>query len=556
MNAAYLALFSLAVFGAGYRFYGGFLSSRVFRLDDNNITPAHRFEDGIDFVPTRRPVLFGHHFTSIAGASPIVGPAIAVIWGWFPAIVWVVLGTVFIGGTHDLGALVVSLRHEGKTIGELTSEIISPRSRTLFLILIFFMLVIVIAVFALIIAILFIRYPESVFPVVTEMVLAVGMGLFLYKRQGSVLVSGIVSVLAVYLLTYLGTLFPITLGATFMGSELTGWIILILTYSFGAAVLPVWLLLQPRDFINAQGLFVGLFFMYLGLFAAGPKVVAPAFVAHPAGAPAIIPFIFIIIACGAISGFHSLVSSGTTVKQLDKETDALPVAYGSMVGEGLLALMAVIACTAGFPTSAAWESHYRSWGAAQGLGSKIAAFVAGGSGFLSACGISPSFARAIVAVIIISFAMTTIDTSTRLQRYVISELGNGFGLKSLTNRHVSGAVAVLSAFGLAVSRGAGKGGMILWPLFGTTNQLLAGLSLLIITVYLIRLGRSFFYTLIPMLFIMLVTLWGMSKNLLKFFASSDWLLLGLGAVMFLLALWMLFEAGRVYKRSRKKAYVH
>jgi carbon starvation protein len=542
MNSLWIAFFALGSFYLAYRFYAGFLSRRIFGLDADLVTPSHAQEDGIDFVPTQKAVLFGHHFTSIAGASPIVGPAIAVIYGWLPALLWIVLGTIFIGGVHDLGALVVSLRHQGRSIGELTHGLVGDRARTLFLFIIFFLLLIVLAVFALVIALLFIQYPETVLPTWGTMVIAVVVGMLIHRGRIGALSAAAVSVVLIYLLTYLGTLYPVRLGETFLGSAREGWIVLILLYSFFAAVLPVWLLLQPRDFINAQGLFLGLAFMYGGLFILRPEIVAPAVSSNPSGAPPLFPFLFIIVACGAVSGFHCLVSSGTSVRQIDKETDARLIGYGSMVGEGVLAVMAVLACTAGFETKAAWNLHYINWNAAQGLSQKIAAFVSGGSRFIAACGIPGEFAQAVVGVIIISFAMTTIDTATRLQRYVIGEIGGKFRIAALKNRYLSGGLAVVTAYFLVISKGAGSGGMTLWPLFGTTNQLLAGLALLVITIYLKKCGKNGAYTFFAMLFVLGMTLWAMVVNINLFYSGGNWLLVSIGSIIFILALWLCLEA--------------
>lgn len=549
MNSLWIALFALGSFYLAYRFYAGFLSQKIFALNPEAITPSHTREDGVDFVPTRRLILFGHHFTSIAGASPIVGPAIAVIYGWLPALLWIVLGTIFIGGVHDLGSLVISLRYQGRSIGELTRDLVGDRSGILFLLIIFFLLLIVLAVFALIIALLFIQYPETVLPSWGTMLIAVAVGFLLRRERLGTGSAAVVSVVLIYLLTYLGTLYPIRLGATWIGAPLQGWIVLILIYSFFAAVLPVWLLLQPRDFINAQGLFLGLALMYGGLLLTRPQIVAPPINVNPAGAPPLFPFLFIIVACGAVSGFHSLVSSGTSVRQIDKETDARLIGYGAMVGEGILAVMAVLACTAGFDTSAAWSQHYVNWQAAQGLGQKIAAFVNGGSGFIAACGVPLDFSRAVVGVIIISFAMTTIDTATRLQRYIIGEIGGRFRIKALGNRYLSGLVAIGTAYFLIISKGSGKGGMVLWPLFGTTNQLLAGLALLVITLYLKRCGKNCGYTVLAMFFVLAMTLWAMLSNVSRFYLDGNWLLVGIGAIIFFLALWLCLEAWLSIRRK-------
>jgi carbon starvation protein len=552
LSSIAIALLTLISFTLAYKFYASHLSRKIFELSPKDITPAHQFKDGVDYVPAKKAVLFGHHFTSIAGAAPIVGPAIAVIWGWLPALLWVVLGTILIGGVHDLGALVVSVRSQGKSIGELTSNLVSPRARTLFLLIIFFLLWIVLAVFALIIAILFVQYPETVLPILVEMLIAVAVGLSFYKTKLGETGPTLLAVMLICFFCYLGTIYPIKLGATFLGSELFSWITIVLIYSFLAAVLPVWLLLQPRDFINAGWLFLGLGLMYAGLFILRPEVVAPAVRLHPPGAPAIFPFLFIVIACGAVSGFHSLVSSGTTAKQLNREQDAKAIGYGAMLGEAVLATMAILACTAGFADKSAWNQHYISWQAAKGLGEKIGAFVNGGGTFMAACGIPHNFAVAITGVIIISFALTSIDTATRLQRYIITELADGLGLEAFQNRYLSGGLAVFTAYFLCMVKGTGKGGLILWPLFGTTNQLLAGLALLIITLYLAHKGKPVFYTLLPMIFIMAMTLWAMLLNIQQYIAEGNWLVAGVGGAILILALWLTYEAWTCFRRERVK----
>ncbi|MEA3283157.1 MAG: carbon starvation protein A [Euryarchaeota archaeon] len=557
MNALILAIMSFGGFLLAYRFYATFLAEKIFALNPAAKTPAHELEDGVDYVPTLKSILFGHHFASIAGAAPIVGPAIGVIWGWLPAFLWVVFGTIFLGAVHDFGSLVVSLRHQGKSIGELTEDIIGTRARNLFLLIMFFLLLVVIAVFALVIALMLDWYPQTVFPIACEMIIAVAVGYMVYRMKTGVLIPTIIAVVVMYVTIYIGVyvLDPIVLGETFLGSGLTTWIYIILLYSFIASVLPVWLLLQPRDHINAHELFIGMGLMYLGLLILRPEVVAPAVQLHPEGAPSIYPFLFVTIACGAISGFHSLVSSGTTVKQLDNEAHAKMIGYGGMLAEGALATIAIIACTAGFTTISLWNEHYASWGAAAGLLPKLSAFVDGAGSFVAACGIPPEFAIAIVGVVVVSFAMTTIDTATRLQRYVIGEIGSNYNVNIIRNRYIGGAVAVLTALALALARDAGKGGLILWPVFGTTNQLLAALALLVITMYLMQTKKPVIYTLIPMIFMMITAMVAMVLNIRTYYTGyitsgeADMLLLtGIGVAIFVLALWLLFETWDVYRK--------
>ena len=415
--------------------------------------------------------------------------------------------------------------------------------------IVFFLLLVVIAVFALVIALMLNWYPQTVFPIACEMILAIAVGYMVYRMKTGILIPTIIAVVVMYVTIYIGVyvLDPIVLGETFLGSGLTTWIYIILLYAFIASVLPVWLLLQPRDHINAHELFIGMGLMYLGLMILRPEVVAPAIQLHPVGAPPIYPFLFVTIACGAISGFHSLVSSGTTVKQLDNERHAKSIGYGGMLAEGALSTIAIIACTAGFATVSLWNKHYASWGAAAGLLPKLSAFVDGAGSFVAACGIPIEFAIAIVGVVV-SFAMTTIDTATRLQRYVIGEIGSNYNINIIRNRYIGGALAVLTALALALARDAGKGGMILCPVFGTTNRLLAALALLVITMYLVQTKKPVIYTLIPMIFMMITTMAAMILNIRTYYNAENWMLTGIGVVIFMLALWLLFEAWAAYRR--------
>ncbi len=367
MNSVLIALVSLGSFYMAYKLYGGFIAEKVLGVEPARPTPAHEYEDGNDYVPTDKSVLWGHHFTSIAGASPIVGPAIGVIWGWLPALLWVVLGTIFMGAVHDIGSLVLSVRHGGRSVGELTGGLVSERSRLLFLLIILFLLWLVIAVFALIIANLFAMYPATVIPIWSQMILAVLVGFGIYRFRTGIVVPGVIALVIMYGLIWVGAKYPISLTSLGVpaGSATLVWVWIICGYALLASILPVWVLLQPRDFINAEQLVVALVALYGGLLIAHPAVVAPAVRLRPEGAPLLFPFLFITIACGAISGFHSLVASGTSSKQLNSEKDSRLVGYGGMVAEGILAVIAVLACVAGFKTSGDWHAIYANWGGVQ-----------------------------------------------------------------------------------------------------------------------------------------------------------------------------------------------
>ncbi|MFK7898841.1 MAG: carbon starvation protein A [Myxococcota bacterium] len=550
MNAAVLAALVFVVFALGYHFYSGFLSRRIFALAEDEPVPAIEHEDGVDYVPTKLHVLWGHHFASIAGAAPIVGPSIAVIWGWLPALIWVCLGTVFMGAAHDFSALVISARHEGRSIGDVSGSVINERVRTLFLIVISLLIWVVLAVFAFIIATLFTSTPSSIFPINVQILVAMGLGWLVYKRGFPMFLPSIVC--------YVGLLVAIFYGAAvadalpFLKSiSVTTWVWLLLGYSFVASVMPVWLLLQPRDYINSHQLVTGLFVLSAGLLVSQPTIVAPVINPDPEGAPSMIPFLFVTIACGAISGFHGLVSSGTTSKQLSRMTDARPIGYGGMLAEGFLGLMAVLAATAGFTSKADWWSHYSSWGAANGLAAKLDAFVSGGASFVAALGIPFETARTFMAVMVIAFAATSLDTGARIQRLVLAELGDAYQIKPLSNRFVAGALGVGAALLLAVTQGGGQGGLALWPLFGTTNQLVAGVTLLIVSIWLKKQGRPYLFTFIPMLAVSAVTAWAMTGNLIDYYANFEelWLLSISGTVILALDIWILLEGWNALRRA-------
>jgi carbon starvation protein len=332
-----------------------------------------------------------------------------------------------------------------------------------------------------------------------------------------------------------------------------GWIVVLFVYTFFASVLPVWLLLQPRDYVNGHQLFVALGIIGLGVLVTNPTVIAPAVNTNlPADAPSWFPLLFITIACGAISGFHGLVGSGTSSKQLDRETDARYIGYGGALGEGTLALTSILATTAGFALFVGiegWHEHYGTW--ARASTGATAAFVNGVGVLAEGLGIPHNVATIFAAVVVISFAATTLDTSIRLQRYIIAELGAEYRVKSVQNRWVATFIAVSCCALLALGLDRGAGGMRLWPLFGTTNQLLAGLSLLILTLFLFRLQRRVWVTAIPMAFLLFMTTWAMVLNLRRFFGESQMLLLMVGGAIFILEIWLLFEAVAALRRVRE-----
>jgi len=559
------ALLLMLVCGGGYLIayhtYGRFLAKKIFKLDKNAPVPSEQLKDGIDYVPTKKGIIFGHHYTSIAGTGPIVGPAIGIIWGWLPAILWLLLGSIFMGAVHDFGSLVVSMRNQGKSISEVAAKYINIRVRFIFFCIVFLSLLIVIAIFGVVIAAVFTRFPRSVIAVWLQIPIAMTLGYAVYKKGANIPAATVIAVAGMYLCIAVGSRMPVTLGTTF-GIPATGvWVIILLIYAWAASTLPVTILLQPRDYINAWQLFIAMGLLAGGAAAAALggnlSLVAPA-INHspPADTLPIWPFMFVIIACGAISGFHSLVASGTSSKQIAREPDSLFVGYGSMLLESTLAMLVIICVGAGIGMAlkvdngtiltgkAAWLHQYSSWMGAKGLSDKIAPVVIGAANMMGSLGLPKMVGITLMGVFIASFAGTTLDTSVRIQRYVVSELASDLRIPYLTNRWTATSFAVLTAAGLAFATGAdGKGAMKLWPLFGISNQLLAALALLVITHYLKHKGGlKFLFTAIPCVIMLVITNWAMVKNEITFLENQNWLLVIIGGSIFALALWMTVEA--------------
>jgi len=616
-NAALVAVVAFAALISAYVSYGRLLARRIFRLNPNRPTPAHTLRDGIDYVPTRAPIVFGHHFASIAGLGPILGPAIAVIWGWGPALLWVVLGSIFIGAVHDLGALRMSLCYEGRSVGDICRHLMGQRARILALLLIFFMLALVLGAFCNTIADLFVNHnPDAIIPSVGLIVVAVVFGVAVYVFRAPLFWATLVALVIFGSLIFLGVKQPVpthewfcssqtraalaeakaapetaeharlkppygaaeavkcltTLGkeaaAAEIGSLTTvgsavwkanyAWLGALLFYAFLASVLPVWLLLQPRDYINSFQLYFALAAMTLGLCIAGfvgseaNHIEAPCFRGDVPDAPPVFPFLFVTVACGAVSGFHALVSSGTTVKQLNRESDALPIGYGAMLVEAALAVLVILACVAGLEARH-WQPGgvYASWrgiGGA-GLAVQLNAMFRGGANFLAHLGIPPEYGRTLLAVTVVSFALTTLDSAMRLMRFNIEEIARSLGLTWLANRFLAATIGVLAVAFFAVV----PAGKALWTLFGASNQLLAGLTLLCISLFLFKLCRPTLYTLLPMLVMMCSSIWAMILSLGDFRRQGKWSLFVVTIIMLIMAGWIILEAVVSFRRGRNTA---
>ncbi len=618
MTVLAIVLAAAALLVVAYFTYGRWLSRSVFQLSPTATVPSVELRDDVDYVPTPPAIVFGHHFTSIAGTGPIVGPALAIMWGWGPALAWVLIGAIFMGAMHDLAALVVSVRNRGMTVGEVAGRLLNRRVRLLFLVLLLFALWVVLAIFGWVIATVFRQFPESTLPVFLQIPVAVWIGLMVHRAGKNIFWPSIAALAIMFGTVWLGAGCP---GLEWTGGEIGAaiqwinttvtewpiwvWVGILLAYCYVASVLPVWVLLQPRDYINSLQLIASLGLVVAGLAAAALfggaamadmesqplKLVAPVLDLHPEHAPPIIPFLFVTIACGAVSGFHCLVSSGTSSKQLRCETDAHAVGYGSMLLESFLAVLVIVAVAAGiglgwpqeYPGvtgTALWQTIYADWNKVTG-GSAIQAFVVGSGNLLGALGIDATFGRALMGVLVASFAGTTLDTATRLQRYVVQELAatllpsgkawsrqqrRPVGLSPfawpawlLTTPHGATLFAVVTAFLLAILPAPGKewtianlgsGGLILWPLFGATNQLLAGLSLIVVSFYLLRRGLPTWVAAVPMVFMLVMPAWALTIDVQRWWAGGSWLLVAVAAIMLTLEAWMIVEAVLLWPRVR------
>ncbi|PSQ58702.1 MAG: carbon starvation protein A [Halobacteriales archaeon SW_9_67_25] len=548
VQAIWLVVLVLATFSAGYLGYSKYLS-RFVELDDDRETPAHKYEDGQEYVPAKKPVLLGHHYSSIAGGAPIVGPITAALfWGWVPGFLWIALGNPLFGSVHDFMSLSSSVRHEGKSIGYIIGQYVGDRGKDMILWFAFLTIILVVAVFALVIAVVFNAYPESATASFLYIVLALLFGVYLYQVEGPFLPGAVVFIAAVFAGVWVGIQYPVTMvpieytrggnlivlfdsfpTPAVINENIGAWIPVVIVYAFVASVLPVWVLLQPRDFLTSSILYTGvggvLLAVIVGTIAgtsAEPLVVNldafhgfwgnPEFTAVP-----LFPLLFVTIACGTISGFHSLVSSGTTAKQLDKETDARLIGYGGMLGEGLLASVALVTVAV-----------YAQAPASGGIGLALPNFATGGGIILTSFGLPQVVGATFMGLVLVSFLLTSTDTGMRLGRYMLEEIIGTpeTSIQELgANRYVNAGILALPAYVLVASGRWAD----LWPLFGGANQTLAALALLVATVWLANWDdtKQLLSTGVPMAFMFTITIsallyLALYQNLYQKFVQGNW----------------------------------
>lgn len=493
--------------------------------------------DGVDYVPTRAPVLFGHHFSSIAGAGPIVGPIIAgLAFGWGPAIVWIVLGSIFIGGVHDFASLVASIRHRARSIAEIANIHMSRTGYILFLIFIWLALVYVLIVFLDLTSTTFAADGGVATSSILFIFLAVALGVALRRFRTRLGPTTAVFILLLFGALLLGVRFPTALPAL-GGSDKRSWDVILLAYCFVASITPVWALLQPRDYLSSFLLYGSIAGGFVGILIGGVPVTYPAFLGFHAKIGPLFPILFITVACGACSGFHSIVASGTSSKQLRRETDARRIGYGAMLVEGVLAVIALAAVMVLAP------------GASLAGTNPMAVFAGGMGRFLGVLGIPESMGAHFGFLALSTFLLTTLDTCTRLSRYIFQEL---FRVSGPSARVAGTAVSLVlpTVFVFVTLTDAGGNPVpawrAIWPVFGATNQLLAGLALLVVSLWLRRTGKRALFTLVPMVFMIGMTLWAL--GILIWSGDQTGVVRGIAVVLFLLALVLVFQAWRAFRR--------
>jgi len=517
MNSVFIAAIGVGALALGYRIYGRKVSQWA-GLKEDATTPAVALNDGVDYVPAKHwSILFGHHFASIAGAAPIMGPVIAcMFWGWVPALLWIVVGGIFFGAVHDYCALVTSVENKGVSVNALSESVLGKFAKVAFSIFVLLALILVVAVFAAVAGATLEGTPQVVIPTFGLIGVAIIVGLLVYRTNVPIAVDTAIGLLLLLGLIVLGYYVPIELPARICSIAVEHpakwWTVILLIYGMVAAVLPVSLLLQPRDHLAAGVLFIGMGFGFLGVLVSHPTVRSPAFVAFSSGSwGAMWPMLFVVIACGAISGFHSLIASGTTSKQLPRARHALRIGYGGMIMESALAVLAVIAVTAGLywtKAPAGMEGFvYQDLMKEQGW---IRTFGAG-YGQLTA----PLFGAlgALIGITMLkTFVMTTLDSATRITRYIAGELfGDTFGVPIFKNRYFTTLLVGVYAGALALSDWNA-----IWPVFGSANQLIAGMVLLIATVYLMGRGRSWIFTAVPAVLVFVTAMAALVYSLLAF----------------------------------------
>ncbi|WP_100331085.1 carbon starvation CstA family protein [Bacillus xiapuensis] len=524
MNLLTLLIGSGIIFTIAYFTYGKYLEKKL-GVDGNRPTPAVTMADGVDYVAAKKPVLLGHHFATIAGGGPIVGPITAVVFGWIPAVIWIIVGSIFVGGVHDFASLQASLRHRAQSIGTIIKAYMGGRGQTLFLAFSIATLILIVGVFIILVKDTFSAVPQAATASVLFIGIAMVFGVLVNQIRMNFVLASVLGVLAMLLSIWVGIAFPLELsGGT--------WVVILLIYAYAASVMPVWMLLQPRDYLNSFLLYGMMIGAVLGIILANPEIKMAGYTGfYNETLGFMFPILFITIACGAVSGFHSLVSSGTTAKQLDNEKNGRFITYGSMLLEGFLAIIAIGAVA--YLSQAEFTSRMAE------LGGPVGTFSAGVGFFMSHWGIPEVTATTFTALTASAFLMTTLDSATRLGKYAVQELAETRS-RFFHHHHIATLVIVAGAGVLALS---GTWSAV-WPLFGSANQMLGAIALLAVSVWLVKSGVKAWFAILPMIFMFIVTLAALIVLLQSNFAKGQYFLAGSAFVLLILCIILAMEAWR------------
>lgn len=530
MNSLLLMLGSIIIFIIAYATYGAWLAKK-WGVDTTRKTPAHEINDGVDYVPTNPAILLGHHFASIAGAGPINGPIQAAIFGWVPVYLWIMIGCIFFGSPHDMGSLFVSIRHKGRSIGEVIGETMGSTGKKLFSIFAWLTLLLVVAAFTNIVATTFANTPQAATSSMLFMILAILFGYAVYRKGLDIKIGTVIGVILLFVSVWLGTVFPLKLSVT-------TWVIILAIYIWIASTAPVWILLQPRDYLNSYLLYAMIIGAVVGIVIYHPSIQLDAVTGFEINGQYLFPMLFVTVACGAISGFHSLVGSGTTSKQLDNEKDVRLIGYGAMLIEGVLAVVAMIA--AAYLTKDEFLSKLNEIGPTN-------VFAEGVGTFMSKFGIPFEVGKTFVALAVSAFALTSLDTATRLGRFIFQEFFEKPGQEKqpiLTNMYVSTTITAVIGAILALG-GYAK----IWPIFGSANQLLAALALMAVALWLKRQNKSFGMLTIPMVFMLIVTLTALVILIKSNFANANYIMVVFPVLLFILAIVLAVQGYNILMRK-------
>ena len=543
MNAAIIVIIAMIWMFLGYRFYGKFIEKRI-KISDKNKTPAKGSRNKIDFSASRKSFLMGHHFASIAGAGPIIGPILAISYfGWLPVAIWVLIGSVFIGAMHDYVSLIASVRNKAKGVASITKQYLNKRAGWVFGLMIWITLILIITVFTVSSAESIIEKPSLIIPLITITLVAVILGVGVERYKLNAKISSAIAIIIIFASLWLGEKIPIS--PFIISEQITRifWISLIMIYAFVASILPVWILLRPRDFLSSIQLVLTLLLGFIGVLLVGPIINAPAFISG-SGFP-LWPILFITVACGAISGFHGIVSSGTTSKQLAKESQGKAVGYGGMLMEGLLAILVTVIAIAGLKWGAGISGGFQEL-----LGKGwIVLFSEGFGNIVGKIGIpliTASIAGLLGAFMVNQFILTSVDTSSRLGRFVLTETL----IPKLKNRYFLGLITLIPAWLLAITNSYQS----LWRLFGTSNQLIASITLIGISAYFISRKIKIKFIVVPMLFVLITTMSALIYLTFRaggYFAEGKIALGVISLLMFLLGLVVSYEGFKSLIKKKK-----